>query len=556
MAKISRVEPKIPALPEKKKVAAYARVSKDSEKLLHSVSAQISYYNDLIQKNPDWEFAGVYADQGITGTRSDLRPDFVRLIEDCEKGRVDIILTKSVSRFARNTVDLLNTVRHLRDLGVSVRFEKENIDSMSGDGELMLTILASMAQAESESTSQNIKWAKRKQAEQGIMTNTVAPYGYRCEDRQLIVIPEQAEVVRRIFDDYTEKDLPIRMIAKNLNAEHIPGQKGNHWQACTVYRMLSNVVYIGDLVLLKYFIADPLEHRMVKNRGEQPMYYVEDDHEPIVSRGVFEKAGERLRRDAELGVYANRNITRNEFSQKIICKGCGCKFSRQSTKLKTGRTFAWSCKKPGGKCMTPSLLENELQDIFCKLTGMEEYTPEAFSEMVDSVEVGLDDVITFNFANGTTKDYQFIRRKASPLKTRREDISVLSGKIICGRCGRPFIYRSQIWKGKERDYKQAYWNCPDCKGFNLRDDDIRNLIAEVLGTAEFDDVTFTEKVNRISVDADKSLTFEFSNGRKKTVEWHQKNHRAGFTWSPERRQTTSEKMKKLRKERGDNWVKS
>lgn len=173
MGRIRKIEPPVAQRKPKKKVAAYARVSRDTERLLHSFSAQVSYYSALIQRNPDWEYAGVYADEGITGTSTDARVEFQRMMRDCDEGKIDIILTKSISRFTRNTVDLLTAIRHLKDIGVEVRFEEQNISTFSGDGELMLTILASFAQEESISMSANIQWAKRKQAEKGIMTNTV-----------------------------------------------------------------------------------------------------------------------------------------------------------------------------------------------------------------------------------------------------------------------------------------------------------------------------------------------------------------------------------------------
>lgn len=166
--KITKIEPTKIELPKLKKVAAYARVSVDKGRTMHSFSAQVSFYNNLIQKNPEWEYAGVYADLGISGTDIKNRDEFKRLLDDCEQGKIDIILTKSISRFARNTVDLLNTVRHLKELGIEVRFEKENINSMSGDGELMLSILASFAQEESISISNNVKWGTRKRFQQGI----------------------------------------------------------------------------------------------------------------------------------------------------------------------------------------------------------------------------------------------------------------------------------------------------------------------------------------------------------------------------------------------------
>ena len=177
MRKIIKIEPTEPVLPRRKRVAAYARVSMECERLMHSMSAQISYYSELIQKNPEWEYAGVYADNFISGTETKKRQEFQRMISDCEKGLIDIILCKSISRFARNTVDLLETIRHLKDIGVEVRFEKENINSLSGDGELMLTILASFAQEESRSLSENVKWGIRKRFEKGAfsISNLIHP---------------------------------------------------------------------------------------------------------------------------------------------------------------------------------------------------------------------------------------------------------------------------------------------------------------------------------------------------------------------------------------------
>ena len=198
MAKIIKVEQTVPTIKTKKKVAAYARVSMESERMNHSLSAQISYYSTLIQKNPDWQYAGVFADDGISGTSIEKRDEFKRMIAAAEKGDIDIILTKSIQRFARNTVDLLETVRRLKDIGVEVRFEKEHINSMDGDGELMLTILASFAQEESRSISENVKWGTRKRFEQGIPNGKFQIYGYRWDGDQLVVEPEKAKIVKLI----------------------------------------------------------------------------------------------------------------------------------------------------------------------------------------------------------------------------------------------------------------------------------------------------------------------------------------------------------------------
>ena len=205
MGVISKIEPKIPQMPTRKRVAAYARVSMETERLQHSISAQISYYSNLIQSNPAWEYVGVYADSGISGTSIKGRPEFNHMIEDCEKGLIDIVLTKSISRFARNTVDLLKTVRHLKELGIEVRFEKENINSLSGDGEVMLTLLASFAEEESRSISENAKWGIKKRFEQG-EPRRGRIYGYRVKNGQYVIKEDEAAVVQRIFQMFLDGD--------------------------------------------------------------------------------------------------------------------------------------------------------------------------------------------------------------------------------------------------------------------------------------------------------------------------------------------------------------
>lgn len=423
MAKITKVEQAVPTIKAKKKVAAYARVSAESERLEHSLSAQVSYYSSMIQNNPEWEYAGVFADNGISGTGIAKRDEFKRMIAEAEKGGIDIILTKSIQRFARNTVDLLETVRHLKDIGVEVRFEKEHINSMSGDGELMLTILASFAQEESRSISENIKWAKRKKAEQGLMTNTSVPYGYRFDDGAgcPVVIPEQAEVVRWIFDAYVNGDHTVYDIAEELNENRIPAQRGNHWQPCTVRRMLRNLCYTGDMILGKYYVENPLTHKKISNKGKMPMYLVEDSHEAVIDREIFDKAQAELDRCGSLGRLANPNITVNQYTGRIICRGCGRPFGRARYRMRGGvRASVWTCKKVGGKCATPGILESELDAICAEQLGTDTFDREIFEREIDHIEVGLDDVITFCFRDGHITTHKFIRRKKSPLQTREK----------------------------------------------------------------------------------------------------------------------------------------
>ena len=250
MPNLRRIEAAVPAIREKKKVAAYARVSMQSERMLHSLSAQVSYYSGLIQKNPDWEYAGVYADDFISGTNTVKRDEFKRMLADCEAGKIDIILTKSISRFARNTVDLLETVRHLKDLGVEVRFEKERIRSMDGDGELMLTILASFAQEESRSISDNVKWGIRKRMQNDIPNGHFRIYGYRWEGDELVIVPEEAEIVRLIYDNFLN-GLSAETTEKQLAEMGVKSYKGQHFGNSSIRKILGNITYTGNLLFQK-----------------------------------------------------------------------------------------------------------------------------------------------------------------------------------------------------------------------------------------------------------------------------------------------------------------
>lgn len=231
----------------------------------HSLSAQISYYSSLIQKNPDWQYAGVFADDGISGTGIAKRDEFKRMIEAADNGEIDIILTKSIQRFARNTVDLLQTVRHLKDIGVEVRFEKEHINSMSGDGELMLTILASFAQEESRSLSENCKWGIRKRFEKGIPNGHFRVYGYRWEGDDLVIVPEEAEIVKRIFQNFLDGKSRLET-EREFAAEGITTREGCRWVDSNIKVVLTNVTYTGNLLLQKEFISDPISKQRKRTR--------------------------------------------------------------------------------------------------------------------------------------------------------------------------------------------------------------------------------------------------------------------------------------------------
>jgi len=304
---IREIKASAPIKLRKRRVAAYARVSSDKDSMHQSLSAQISYFSDYIQKNPEWEFVRIYADEAKTGTK-DTRDEFQRMMSDCRDGKIDLIITKSVSRFARNTVMMLEVVRELKALNIDVYFEKENIHSISGDGELMLTILASFAQAESLSVSENCKWRIRKSYAEGESLNLRFIYGYEVSGRTIKINDHEAQIVRQIFSDYVS-GIGATRIANELRNREILRPRGGVWTSAKVMKIIKNEKYIGDSLLQKRFVSDHLSKRLITNTGELPQYYVSNSHTAIVSRETFNQAQEilnnRLRHKTECKIVEN-----------------------------------------------------------------------------------------------------------------------------------------------------------------------------------------------------------------------------------------------------------
>ena len=274
----------------KLRVAAYCRVSTEQDEQLNSFENQVTYYTEFINRNPNYELAGIYADEGISGTSTKRREQFNRMIADCEAGKIDLIITKSISRFARNTQDCLNYSRKLKDLGIGITFEKENISTMDSTGELLFTILSSLAQDESRSISENCQWGIRSLFKQGVVhINTNRFYGYdKNEDGRLVINPEQAKVVRWIFESYMDGINPD-IIARRLMEKKVPGCMGEpKWTVDTIMGILQNEKHMGDAILQKTFTADYLTKKQVKNEGQLAQYHVKDDHEAIVSKELWQ----------------------------------------------------------------------------------------------------------------------------------------------------------------------------------------------------------------------------------------------------------------------------
>ena len=339
-----------PLQPKAVRAAAYARVSSGKDAMLHSLSAQISHYSEMIQKHSGWLYVGVYSDEARTGTRED-RPGFQRLLQDCKAGKIDLVIAKSISRFARNTVTLLETVRELRQCGVDVFFEEQGIHTMSSEGELMLTVLASYAQEESLSVSENQKWRVRKNFEEGKPWNSTM-LGYRNINGTLTVVPEEAAIVRHIFDLYIS-GCGIPSIVKRLNAEGCRTRYDKSFNRSGVFAILRNYAYTGNLMLQKTFRENHITKRTLVNNGELPMYHARNTHEAIIDIEVFQQAQEIMEeRAARYAPTVKKSRTVYPFTSLITCAGCGKHYRRKVTK--TGPVWICPTFNDKGKTACPS----------------------------------------------------------------------------------------------------------------------------------------------------------------------------------------------------------
>ena len=545
MAKVVRkIEAAAPAPVKLKRVAAYARVSMETERLNHSLSAQVSYYSELIQKHPGWVYAGVYADDGISGTKVN-RPEFQKMLAECEAGNIDIVLTKSISRFARNTVDLLETVRHLKELGIEVQFEKEHISSLSDDGELMLSLLASFAQEESRSISDNVKWGQRKRMEQGIPPGHFRVYGYHWEGDTLVPTPEEAVIVKRIFQNFLDGK-------SRLETEREFSKKKK------------------------------------KNRGELPQYFVPNTHEAIIDKETFDYVQSEMARRRELGPLANKALNTSFLTGKIKCAFCGQSYMHSQRLNRAKRTLqpekmeTWACgsrKKKGGRCIGKEIPHRIILQEAASAMGLEAFDEQAFTERIDHIEVTGARELTFHFRDGHTDIRHWVntskkdcwtseyraevsayRRQHAP---NRNGCSCFTTKLKCTVCGENFRRQMQHLASVENE-TVYYWRCPHptkCGTRGIRDEELRQATAEVLGLETFDEALFLEQIDHIDVNEEMILTYLFKDGHTVERKWDTKRRmpkwsaerRAMFesqpkrTYSPEQRKRMSEHMKEVRR---------
>lgn len=410
----------IPAKPKEQKiirVAAYARVSSDKDAAFHSLEAQTEYYEDYVAAHPDWELVSIYSDNGISGTITK-RPEFQRMLEDCRAGKIDLVITKSVTRFARNTVILLETVRELKKLGIDCYFEKEDMHSISPDGELLLTLLAMYAEEEARSASENQLWRIKKKFEKGEpwVGNML---GYRLVDGKMVVVPEEAKIVRQIFQDYLSGMGRYR-IAKKLLLDGVIPSNGNTWSDTSIRHILTNEKYTGNMVLQKTYREDFRSKVPIINKGEKRKYYVEECHEAIIEQNVFDAVqAEMAQRAKAVSRPNNADGTAKLFCGILKCGNCGRVFRCYRTNAKQYSKIVWACPKyyTMGKaiCSSQKIPEDILIEKAKEVLCVDTLNRNAITKMVKEIVVIDHNKLQFILLDGSIVDvvWQHHSRKNS-----------------------------------------------------------------------------------------------------------------------------------------------
>lgn len=400
---ITRIEPGNKELPRLKKVAAYARVSSDKDAMLQSLSAQVSYYSGLISQTPEWEHMGVFIDEALSGTK-DNRPEFQRLLAECRTGSIDLIITKSISRLARNTVTILESVRELKALEVDIFFERENIHSLSAEGELMLTILSSYAQEESRSVSENCKWRIRRDFKEG-RPNTGKMLGYHLVNGVLNIIPEEAELVKAIFEDYLS-GLGATAIAKKYLLQGVKISINGIWY------ILRNEKYSGNMLLQKTFRPDHISKKNCLNKGQLPMYFVENSHEAIIPKKVFDKVQLEIARRAAIYQPKLKQLTKYPFTGLIKCGFCSASYKRKHSRAGTKYDkIIWICPTFNSygkeKCSSQQIPEDVLMEKTAEALKMQAFDESALYQSIKEILVLERNKLIFCLIDGQRRELEW-----------------------------------------------------------------------------------------------------------------------------------------------------
>ena len=492
-----------------KRVAAYCRVSTDREEQEHSFETQKAMYTEMIMMKPTWQMAGIYADEGITGTVAKKRPGFMKMIEDCRKGKIDMIVTKSVSRFSRNNLDCLMYVRELKQLGIPIIFEKEGINTIQVSSELLLTLFGALSQAESESISMNVKLGIRQSLKNGNVRFSYKTFlGYRKgADGQPEIVPEQADIVRRIYNDFLAGATYLE-IAKRLTEEHVPTMGGgNRWFSERIKSILKNEKYKGDALLQKTYITDPISKRVKKNNGELPMYYVENSHPAIVERRIFDRVQEEIARRAgkkkvkqtgtktELGRYSGKYA----LTELLYCGECGTPYRRCTWSRNGKKKIVWRCvsRLDYGKkyCKnSPSVEESRLHNAIAA----------AITKKANSEEINIGGIMNHIESFGSQRDTDGIiqrQRRIAEIENVIDDLARLnSDEAQNGELDYKFseLYAELYSVKDELEEMQS--------GASALDGDMLNEMREVVTGLKNHPVEYDDKVVRQLIDCIKVMS--------------------------------------------------
>lgn len=493
MKRITKIEAVQDGGKKKLRVAAYARVSTGSEEQLVSLETQKNHYERYIKARPDWEYAGLYYDAGLTGTKLAKRDGLLSLLADCEKGLVDYIIVKSISRFSRNTVDSIETVRRLCQMGVYIYFEKENIDTGKMEGELLLSILSSLAESESRSISENETWSIQKRFQNGTFKIGYPPYGYKNVDGEMAVDEQQAEIVRWIFSEVLAGSTPAQA-AKELNRRGIPSKRGGRWESHVINGMIRNEKYTGDLILQKTFTDERFNRH--NNRGEKNMYLVEGHHEAIISHEDFNAANAIIERNGlEKGIHKDDAKYQNRYamSGKIICGECGSTWRRR----KLNGYFGFACSghlKNKDSCGMLSIPEDKVRAAF--ITMMNKLTFARGKVLVpyaEAVKIGSSPK-----ALGRIKELEGLLEKNTE---RRQQIMQFFSRGLLDPA--VFAEENTALEGEEKRLSSERDSLSSqISGNHGQQDAVSKLLrytAKGAMITEFDDELFTEHVDHIVV---------------------------------------------------------
>ncbi|MFQ9422551.1 MAG: recombinase family protein [Christensenellaceae bacterium] len=497
---------------EKIRLAAYARVSSKSEEQLHSFAAQVQYYSEYVKDHPEYELIDIYADEGITGTEMSKRKELNRLLRDCKNGKVDRIITKSVSRFARNTEELIAVLRMLKELGVSVYFEEQGIDSEKLNMEMIVTFPGLAAQKESEAISGNLRWSFQKRMESGEYNCTFTPYGYERINGEMVIKESEAAVVRRIYELYLN-GTGIQTIKSILNEEKVPKRYGKtHWHHSSIKYILTNERYKGDALLQKKYTTETLPYRRRQNKGEYTQYYVENSNIPIISKEVFERVQELLK------FKKNEKSPYNHYllSRKLICPECGGAFRRQQIEEKV----YWLCMKTSlgyTECQSRRVQEDMVYETFTDmLYKLKHYQDQIIGSLLYSLE---------QLQNRTSQNQERVRQ------LDKEIADLAAKNLIVTRLHTSGILDSSEYSAQTSEIENRLNELRSERRKKLSEDEdpaieelkeLNEIMEEYQPSSRFNEELFEQIVPKIIVDDSTKITFHLLGGLELTQEINEK----------------------------------